>query len=504
MNEARQEFWELRNISKIFPGVKALDNVDLSLYPGEVHGLLGENGSGKSTLIKCLSGVHLPSSGAIRCKGQEVVIPDPETAQSYGIATIFQELSLVPTLTVAENIFLGRLPRIGKVVDWKGMEEKSVELLERLKISIDPGALVEDLSVAQQQMVEIAKALSMDSELLIMDEPTAALGMEDIENLHELIRNLTKSGCAVLYISHRMDEVKKIVDRATVLKDGALAGVIDAGDIDVGRIVRMMIGGEVGEHYPKQRNVQEDTIVCLEGLKTETGLHGVDFTIRKGEVLGLAGVIGSGRTEIAKALFGIDRSLAGQFNGESLPKSSEEAVRRGIALISENRKADGIFINFTGSKNITVSAIRKLKRKGVLSLKDEDSITEHYIRKLNMPPTTRYLSIESLSGGNQQKAIISRWLYCDADLFILDEPTQGIDIGAKVEVYNIINELTNQGKAVLLISSDFPELLAMSDRIALVHHGRISDIREAGDLDVHSLIEAVVSKESLNSETEVK
>jgi len=498
----KEKIWQLESITKLFPGVKALNKVDFAVYPGEVHGLLGENGSGKSTLIKCLSGVHHPTSGVIKYKGTPVSISDPDSARKHGIATIFQELSLVQTLTVAENIFLGRLPKKNSRIDWPGMKRKAVVILDELKIKIDPDALVMNLSVAQQQMIEIAKALSLESELLIMDEPTAALGMDDIENLHELIRRLKEKGCAVIYISHRMDEIKKIVDHVTILKDGQLVGNIELKDIEISKIVRMMIGENVEEHFPKERNSEAEIQFQVKDLRTDNGVNGISFDIRKGEVLGLAGVIGSGRTEIAKALFGIDRIKSGEITGLPNPKSPEHAIRNGIALITENRKADGIFSNFSGKKNITISALSKLKKSGILSPKVEDSISGHYIHKLNMPEITGYLSIDSLSGGNQQKAIISRWLFCDADVFILDEPTQGIDIGAKVEVYNIINELTGKGKSILLISSDFPELLAMSDRIAVVHQGEITDIHEAENMTIHQLIESVISKDSKNQITE--
>ena len=498
MGNEKEPLWELRGITKIFPGVKALDGIDMKIYPGEVHGLLGENGSGKSTLIKCLAGIYSPTTGLIIYKGKSVSINNPEAAGKFGVATIFQELSLVPTLTVAENIFVGHLPKKGIIVDWKSLRKMSTEILKELKIEINPNSVVGTLSVAQQQMVEIAKAVSKNTDLLIMDEPTAALGMEDIENLHELTRSLINKGCAVIYISHRMDEVRKIVDKVTILKDGKLAGRIDSGDIDLNRIVRMMIGEDVKDHFPKERNILDKVLYRAEGIRTDNGVNGISLEIRKGEVLGLAGVIGSGRTEIARALFGIDRIREGHVGDGNGAKSPRHAIRNGIALITENKKADGLFMNFNATKNITISALKKVKKRGILNLKREREVCNHYIGKLNLPHTARYVSIGNLSGGNQQKAIICRWLFCDADFFILDEPTQGIDIGAKVEVYNLINELTRRGKSILLISSDFPELLAMSDRIAVIHDGQIVYTDLAENMTLQSLMESVISKESAN------
>ncbi len=492
--------WELEELTKTFPGVKALDRVSLKIFPSEIHGLVGENGSGKSTLVKCLSGVHQPTSGIIYYQGQPVSIHDPTTAFSLGVATIYQELSLIPTLTVAENIFVGRLPRTRTVrlrVDWQVIYKKSSALLEKLGIDLDPRRVIEDLSVAEQQMVEIAKALSMKASLVIMDEPTAAIGLEETERLHGLVRNLAEQGIAILYISHRLDEVVSLTDRVTVLKDGQLVGERLRGQLSVAGIVAMMIGSDVKEHYPKERNRTSEPLLAVTDLLTDRGVNGVSFDLYRGEVFGLAGLIGTGRTEIARAIFGIDPVKSGHIRlyslQEDIPRDSfsspREAIRHGVALLTENRKHSGLFMNFNGPQNVSIAKLNKVSRHGVLSLKREEELVGLYIDKLRITPTAVQRSVQFLSGGNQQKVIIARWMFSQAEVFILDEPTQGIDVGAKVEVYNLINELTREGKGIVLISSDFDELLAMSDRIGIVNRGRIIEIREATEIDKKYLME---------------
>jgi ABC-type sugar transport system ATPase subunit len=495
-----QPLWELNALCKYFPGVKALDGVDLQIFPGEVHGLLGENGCGKSTLVKCLSGVHQPTSGRIFHKGRPTTIHDPFAARALGVATIFQELSLVPSMSVAENIFLGHLPRrkgAGIVVDWAVVAERSQALLERLGITLEPFALVVDLSVAEQQMVEIAKALSLEASLLIMDEPTASLGMEEVRRLQELVRNLARQGCAVIYISHRLDEVVDLVDTVTVMKDGRIVAHERIGDIDLNRIVSLMIGGDFRAHYPKERNAREEILLSVDDLKLSHAAGGASFVLHRGEVLGLAGLIGTGRTSIAHALFGIDRSAGGRLHLSSRPprahdapfRSPRQAIMNGIALLTEDRKATGLFGNFTGVHNITIARLSQISRSGILDLGKEQRVARRHFDTLKITPTASERTVQYLSGGNQQKIIIARWIFSEADVFILDEPTQGIDVGAKVEVYNLINALTREGKGVILISSDFEELLAISDTIAVVKESRIVEIRDARQIDKKYLAE---------------
>ncbi len=490
--------WELKGLCKQFPGVKAIDGVDLRIYPGEVHGLVGENGSGKSTLVKCLSGVYLPTSGRIFHKGRAVTLHDPTAARSLGVATIFQELSLIPNMSVGENIFTGRLPKLLRFwVDWNSIERMGAELLEKLGIQLDPNILVGELSVAEQQMVEIAKALSLNASLLIMDEPTAALGLEEVNRLHQLVRNLAARGCAVIYISHRLDEVVDLVDRVTVMKDGKIVGSDHIGNLSLDAIVSMMIGGDFRSHYPKERNLREELLLSVEGLRTAYGVRGATFQLHRGEVFGLAGLIGTGRTSIARALFGIDRVTSGSIRlhvaeGErAVVGSPRKAIGRGIALLTEDRKGTGLFMNFNGIHNISIAKLDQISRLGVMGLKREERLGREHFERLRISSAADRRSVQFLSGGNQQKVIIARWVFSKAEIFILDEPTQGIDVAAKVEVYGLINNLTREGKGVVLISSDFEELLAISDTIGIVKDGTIIETRDAREIDKKYLVEKV-------------
>lgn len=493
MDHPHPPLWELCGISKAFPGVQALNDVSLTIMSGQVHALVGENGSGKSTLAKCLAGAHQPESGQMLLNGKPVVFNHPIEARAHGVATIYQEFSLVPTLTVAENIFLGRpLYKAGsRLIDWDSMRRQTVETLGQLEIQIDPDAPVRNLSVAEQQLVEIAKAISLESSLLIMDEPTAALGMAETERLLELVRRLAAQGKAILYISHRLDEVFEVADVVTVLKDGRLVATRPVSQFKMNDVVRMMIGMDIEQHYPKISNVQPVPCLEVENLSTEKGVNSVSFSINVGEVLGLGGMVGSGRTEIARALFGLDRRTGGtvRLYGRSVNFSSPpEAVATGVGLVPENRKADGLFFNFEGPQNITISRLAELVTGLFLNLGRERRYGRDYVEKLNITPIALERSVQFLSGGNQQKIVIARWLFSQAKLLILDEPTQGVDIGAKFEVYKVINELTAQGISILLISSDYPELLAMSDRVAVVRDGRILHIADAHQLSEYQLM----------------
>jgi len=479
--------WELRGISKRFPGVQALDDVSMTISEGKIHALIGENGCGKSTLVKCLAGVHQAEEGELLYKGKVVEIPHPFDAHKYGVATIYQEFSLVPTLSVAENIFLGRQlknPRTGGI-DWKEMRVQTSEILDQLSIDIGPDITVRTLSVAEQQLVEIVKAISMESTLLILDEPTAALGLAETDRLHELIQHFAEQGKAILYISHRLDEVFRIADQIAVLKDGRLVGDQPAESLEAKDVIKLMVGFDIAQHYPKEKNVTEEVCLEVKNMSTETGVHDVSFDIRKGEVFGLGGMVGSKRTDIALALFGVYRLTGGEiylYDERVEISSPSEAIRTGIGLVPENRKEDGLLFNFEAPQNITLSRLSGLIKRIFLSLAEEQRVGKEYVDKLNITPTAMTKSVRHLSGGNQQKVVIARWLYSNAKLLIFDEPTQGVDIGAKVEVYQVINELTANGISVLLISSDFPELLAMSDRIAVIRDGQVMQISPAEEL----------------------
>ena len=371
------------------------------------------------------------------------------------------------------------------------MRLRTSDILEQLAIDIDPQAVVRDLSVAEQQLIEIAKAMSMDSTLLIMDEPTAALGLLETQRLQELIRRLAGQGKGILYISHRLDEIFQVADRVTVLKDGRWIGTNPTSQLDMNDVIKMMIGLDIGQHYPKEVHVTPEVCLEVRNISTETGVHDVSFDVRAGEVFGLGGMVGAGRTEIALALFGFDRLVKGEITlfGETVNFTSPaDAIEAGVGLVPENRKEDGLFFNFEGPPNITLSRLEFLMRGIFLSLGKEDQAGREYVEKLNITPSALERSVQFLSGGNQQKVVIARWLFSKAKLLIFDEPTQGVDIGAKIEVYQVINELTAQGISVLLISSDYPELLAMSDRIAVIRDGQVLLVEDADKLTEHRLL----------------
>ena len=487
--------WSLQGITKSFPGVTANDNISLDLMPGEIHGLLGENGCGKSTLIKILSGVQQPDRGSILHKGQPVHLENPAAARHTGIATVYQEFSLVPYLTVAENISLGQHPKRGGrlFVDWSAVTAAATAILGELGLTIDPKTKVADLSVAEQQLVEIAKALSQKANLLILDEPTTALGQHEIHLLHGLLRSLKGRGVSILYISHRLDEVVELVDSFTVLKDGRVASASGETRLDVNEIVSRMIGSDIEEHFPKERNATAEVVLEAIGVATAHRVKDATFDVRRGEVVGLGGVIGSGRTEIARALFGADRIVAGELrvNGKRAKfRSPTDAIRAGIALVPENRKSDGLFFNFAAGPNITMAKLKDVTRGPLFDHRREGTVCGTYVRDLEITPLAQHKPVNLISGGNQQKVLIARWLFSQSQVIILDEPTQGIDVGAKLAVYRLMNELTRAGKSIILISSAHNELIAMSDRIAIVKHGRITDIRPAADVTHADLVSA--------------
>ena len=487
--------WALHGISKSFPGVKANDNISLDLLAGEIHGLLGENGCGKSTLIKILSGVQQPDTGTILLKGEPVHLANPAAARRAGIATVYQEFSLVPYLTVAENISLGQHPKRGGrlFVDWSAVTRAATAILGELGLKIDPSTKVGVLSVAEQQLVEIAKALSQRANLLILDEPTTALGQHEIELLHGLLRSLKHRGVAILYISHRLDEVVELVDSFTVLKEGRVVSASGETRLDVNDIVSRMIGTDIQEHFPKEHNATTEVVLAATGLATAQRVQDATFDLHRGEVLGLGGVIGSGRTEIARALFGADRVVAGtlRINGKTVKfRSPTDAIRAGIALVPENRKSDGLFFNFAAGPNITMAKLGGVTRGPLFDHRREGAVCATYIKDLEITPLAGTKPVNLISGGNQQKVLIARWLFSQSQVIILDEPTQGIDVGAKLAVYRLINELTRAGKSIVLISSAHNELIAMSDRIAIVKHGRITDIRSAAEVSHADLVSA--------------
>jgi ribose transport system ATP-binding protein len=467
---------EMRGITKRFPGVTALDGVDFELEKGEVHVILGENGAGKSTLIKMLSGAYHPDEGEILLDGQRVEISSAAVAQSKGISTIYQEFNLVPQLTVAENIFLGRQPRRFGIVDRSRMRDEAQELLERIKVRVDPDAPVSTLGVAQRQMVEITKALSLDARILIMDEPTASLSGQEVERLFEIVRGLKEEEVGVIFISHHLEEVTEIGDRVTVLRDGKMVGQVPA-TTDHRELVRMMVGRSIENQFPRRRTGVGEVLLEVKELAREGVLHDISFQVRAGEVVGIAGIVGAGRTELARAIFGADPLDSGEVwvEGRRIERfDPREAKHSGVGFITEDRQGQGIVPPLSVAENLALASLGRYTTAGLVNRKEQRSLARKMIEELDIRTPSLEQEIRYLSGGNQQKVVIGKWLLADSKVLILDEPTRGIDVGAKVEIYELINELTEEGAGILMISSDLPEVLGMSDRILVMAGGRIT------------------------------
>ncbi len=475
---------EMRGISKRFGGTQALDQVDFSLDRGEVVGLLGENGAGKSTLIKILAGVHRMDQGAIFIDGKPVTLQTPQDAQRLGIAVIYQELNLTPNQTVAENVFLhhpqrmnGILGKIG-IIDHRRRERETAALLAQLGITgLDIRRKVGELSVAFQQLTEIAKALALEARLIVMDEPTSALPDEEVEHLFEIIRRLRERGLGVVFVSHRLNEVRAICDRIVVLRDGKNAGALPVNEASDDRIIAMMVGRSIDNLYPKRPATPGDVVLEVQGLTRRGIIEDISFHLRAGEVVGLAGLVGSGRTEVARAIFGADRIDKGTIRLNGTPvriRSPQDARNLGIGYVPEDRKVQGLVPGMTVRDNITLAVLRQLARAGhVVDRSVLEGVARRYVHELHLRPPRTDLPVGSLSGGNQQKVVLAKWLAVDLKVLLLDEPTRGIDVGAKAEIHGLIDELAHRGMAILLISSELPEVLAMSDRILVMSEGRL-------------------------------
>jgi ribose transport system ATP-binding protein len=472
-------FLKLRAITKRFPGVLALNSVSLEVRGGEVHALLGENGAGKSTLIKIIAGVYHADAGEIRIDGRPVSVRNPHDAQALGISTIFQEFTLAPDMTVAENIFLGREPlriRALSIVDRRELIRRTREVLASLDLQIDPEAAIKHLGVAQQQMVEIAKALSLDARLIIMDEPTATLTSHEIDRLFEAIDRLKRRGVAIVYVSHRLDEVKAIGDRATILRDGAYIGTVPVASTTIDEMIRLMVGRDLKDKFPKVAVEPGEEVLRVEQLTRKGILHGVSFGVRRGEILGIAGLVGSKRTETARAIFGADPIDSGRIFLHGLPvkvRTPADAIANRIALVPEDRKRHGIFASLSVWENVVISALRHFSRNGLLDLRRARQRAQASVSSLRVATPDLDKRVLELSGGNQQKVVIAKWLNTNAELFLFDEPTRGIDVGGKIEVYRLMGELLSRGAAIVMISSELPEILGLSDRILVMRDGRI-------------------------------
>ncbi|MDF2681600.1 MAG: rbsA [Brevibacillus sp.] len=470
---------EMKGISKSFPGVKVLNDVQLNLKSGELVALMGENGAGKSTLMKILGGIYERDAGTIIVKGETQEKLTPDIASSRGIAIIHQEMNLIPHLSVMENIFLGREYTYGKtgLVHWRKMRQETKRWLEQLAIKLDPDTLVGDLSVGQQQMIEIAKALSMQADILVLDEPTAALTNREIDALFDMIDSLKQKGVGMVYISHRMEEIFQVSDRITVLRDGQYVGTVETAGTNLDELVKMMVGREITDRFPKAEVQWGEERLRVENLSVKGKLSDISFSVKSGEIVGIAGLMGAGRTELAKALFGLEKVREGQILVDGQPirvTRPMDAISAGIALVTEDRKEEGLVLSLSVRENISLPNLEKVSSLGVMKPSQEQLLSNDAISRLFIKTAGGEQIVGSLSGGNQQKVVIGKWLATKPKILILDEPTRGVDIGAKKEIYDIMNRLAQDGVAIVMISSELPEVLGMSDRVLVMHEGRIT------------------------------
>ncbi|RRD47291.1 sugar ABC transporter ATP-binding protein [Tessaracoccus sp. OH4464_COT-324] len=498
---------ELKNVSKTFPGVKALQNVNIDLFGGEVLGLCGENGAGKSTLMKVLTGIYTPDPGAeIWLEGKHVKVNNVNHARELGLSIIHQELNLVNDLTVAQNLYLGRPgSHSGGVINDRKLNQMAGELFDRLGMNLNPKALVGNLSVARQQMVEIARALSYNSRILVMDEPTAALTVAETEALFEMIRDFVKPDTGLIYISHRMPEIEEITDRVSVLRDGQYIGTVNTKEVEMRQIVSMMVGREVSaDARPRTKPTSDEVAIRVEGLSTKKLLHDVSFEVRKGEILGFAGLMGAGRTEVARCIFGADPRTKGDIwiHGEKVNiRTAADAVRKGIGYLSEDRKQFGLLLQQDIKQNAVMAAMRDFNIGGFILDGKIRTVGQEYAKKLRVKTPSVNQLLGKLSGGNQQKVVIAKWLIRNCDILIFDEPTRGIDVGAKEEIYELLEQLCGEGKAIIMISSELPEVLRMSHRIAVMAHGHITGVLDNEEATQENIMElATVGKAQLIGE----
>ena len=483
---------EAEGISKFFPGVKALDNVSLRVRPGTVHALMGENGAGKSTLMKCLIGMYRPDKGTIRIKGEPVQFQDTMDALRSGISMIHQELNLVPYMTVAENIWLGREPMKYGFVDHGKLNQQTQELLNKLNIRLKADRLVGELSIASQQMVEIAKAVSWNSDIVIMDEPTSALTETEVAHLFTIIRDLRAQGKAIIYISHKMDEIFAITDEISIFRDGTWVGSNSTTAFTRQSLITQMVGRELTQLFPKFNSAIGEEVLTVRNLTCKDRFTDVSFSVRKGEILGVAGLVGAGRSEVMESLFGMESFDSGEVLIDGVPvkiDSPSTAIEKGMAFLTEDRKKSGLFLVLSVLENMSIVNMPDyIGKSGFVSHMKMAQDCMEQIRKLNIKTPTMDQIINNLSGGNQQKVLIARWLLAQPKILILDEPTRGIDVGAKAEIYRLISELANRGVAIIMVSSELPEILGMSDRVMVMHGGRITGILDKEEADQETIL----------------
>lgn len=493
-----EKILEVKGVSKSFPGVKALDHVDLNIYPGEVMGLLGENGAGKSTLMRVLSGVYNKDEGELFFKGEQYNPKDPKDAMDKGIAIIHQELNLIENMKVYENIFLGRELKNAGRLDTETMIQESRKLLDFLNSSIDPETTVSELSIANKQLIEIAKALSIDSDIIIMDEPTDTLTTSEVEDFFEVIHALKKENKGIIYISHKLEEIFEICDRYSVLRDGQYIGERITADSNEEEIIEMMVGRSLDEFIPYVENEYEEIALEVYGATNEY-IKDVSFSLKKGEVLGISGLVGSGRTELAKSLYGVYPLESGTvklYGQEININSPREAIRNNIVYVSEDRKGEGLIVSSNVKKNITLSNLLNYVSFGYIDVKKEVEDSNKYIKEMNIRTPSYQQIVENLSGGNQQKVAIAKALATHPTILILDEPTRGVDVGAKKEIYDILNEIKKEGKSIIVISSDMLEVLGISDRLLVMRDGRVVGEFDREEVDQQKIMQAIVRGKS--------
>lgn len=494
---------EVQHLSKYFPGIKALDGVHLTVRTGEVHALIGENGAGKSTLVKILTGVYFPSSGEVLYKGEPISLRNALDSQRVGIAAIHQEASMFPELTVTENIFMGHHithPKTGRV-NWKQMHKETRKLLKDLELHIDPSTCIKNLSVAQRHMVEIAKALSLNAQVVIMDEPTSALSLREVQDLYKIVRQLKDSGKAVIFISHKFDEIFEICDYFTVLRDGQYIGEGEVKDTSVDQIVKMMVGRTLYQMYPERKAAIGKEVLSVKNLSQIGVFKDVSFQLHEGEILGFFGLIGAGRSEVMRTIFGIDKKSSGSIflEGKQMHvRNPIDMMKHGIALVPEDRQVQGVILEMSITKNITLPQIDDITKLGILNSKTEKEITEKYGGMMEIRAAGWHVDAETLSGGNQQKVVLAKWLAANPRILILDEPTKGIDVATKAAVHDFISEMAAKGLAVILISSELPEILGMADRIIVMHEGLVTEEFSREEANSDNVIKAATGHISKN------
>ncbi len=466
---------QMSGVQKRFGGAVALQGANLSIRAGEIHALLGENGAGKSTMLKVLAGVHVNDGGTIKLGGKDFRTGSPQDSIEQGIAVIYQEPSLFLDLTLAENVFIGRQPKKGRIIDWKFAQNEAKRLFKELGVDLDPKRQARGLSIADQQVVEIAKALSMNANIILMDEPTAALSATEVERLMTVMKSLKAANKAVIFVSHRLDEVFAISDFITVMRDGATVSDNPVEKTDLQKVIKEMVGRELTEMFPKTENKIGSVVLEVNDLTNPAYFRNISFNVKKGEIVALAGLVGAGRSEVARAIFGVDKYETGsvKINGKALPAGSPvAAMKEKIALVPEDRRQQGLFMVAGVNRNISIESFTNLVDRGLINFKRERELTNTWKEKLSIKFSNQNDPVERLSGGNQQKTVLAKWLATDPDLLIVDEPTRGIDVATKAEVHRLINQAASEGKAVLMISSELPEVLGMADRIIVMREGR--------------------------------